>query len=518
MIGSARATLASANAAHEARHSPASQQPAVTLNVSVLLASRRGTRRDSNTQQTFSDPRLQATMIDTEPGAANTSRRPSLPSARAPSSRGLRVVTSDIESTCDSLLREAVELRVPSSPLPLPAPGELLQDKYRIVEKLDKGGMGAVFHAIHVESGKPVAIKWLLGGSQQAERRFLREARIAAQVDHPNVVNVFDVGSHRGGRFLVMELLRGESLGTRIRRARVSAQELVAIMVPVLRGVAAAHRAGVVHRDLKPDNVFLCIGTDGCQREPKVLDFGISKLRSAPALEDRLTAQGTGLGTIAYMSPEQLVDALDVDERTDIYAVGAMMYEALTGRLPFRADSYNALVLAIAAQRPLPIRTLIDDVPPALEEIVLRAMSKDAAKRQQDVPTLIAELEACCGSAANSLENPHGVGARKRMPRWSVALWASAPVLIALWFAAHPPQAPRSIASIPAKKALASVHVAAPQLVGETIRSKDATSQPTQPEALAEPNATHRPPKRGSGKSRPKTVFSPAGEIHRSHY
>ncbi len=357
-------------------------------------------------------------------------------------------------------MREAAELRVPSGqPIELPRAGSLLENKYQVEEKLGEGGMGAVFRACNVETGKQVAIKWLLGQSPQAGLRFSREARVTARIDHPNVVNVFDSGSHQGGRYLVMELLRGESLGTRIRRERVPADELVEIMIPVLRGLAAAHRAGVIHRDLKPDNVFLCVGTDGATYEPKVLDFGISKLRSARAVsrsgsespastsrsrtecastEEHLTGQGTGLGTVAYMSPEQLVDALNVDERTDIYAAGVMMYEALTGCLPFRAEGYNALVLAIAGQRPLPISALVSDVPRALERIVMRAMAKEPRDRQPDAQTLIDELEGFRRASLTG-ERP-AVPARSPSLRWVWAACLGLPLAASIWFAGHPPE------------------------------------------------------------------------------
>jgi serine/threonine protein kinase len=372
-------------------------------------------------------------------------------------------VTSDPDSF-DDLLREAAALRVPATDLArLPAPGELLEGKYRIERKLGKGGMGAVFHATNIETGKPVALKWLLAPSSnlKACARFTREAQVAARIDHPNVVNVFDVGTHQGGHFLVMELLHGQSLGARIQTGRLSARELVEIMIPVLRGVVAAHAAGVIHRDLKPDNVFLCVGPDGAARGPKVLDFGVSKfcshadprastLRSDPPLEERLTGQGTGLGTLAYMSPEQLVDAVNVDERTDVYAAGAMMYEALSGRLPFRAENYNALVLAIAAQRPLPLSAHVPNVPKALERIVMQALAKEAAARQPDAQALIGALEAWLRESDSRSERARlkdeareaaTPSPRRRRLAWLLAAGAVFPVLLTLWLR-HVPSTP----------------------------------------------------------------------------
>jgi serine/threonine-protein kinase len=238
-----------------------------------------------------------------------------------------------------------------------------------------------------------------------------------------------------------------------MRQGRLPPRELAEIMVPVLQGVAAAHRAGVIHRDLKPDNVFLCVGPDGSARGPKVLDFGISKLCNTPAPEEALTSEGTGLGTLAYMSSEQLIGAPNVDERTDIYAAGVMMYEALAGRLPFRADSHNALVLAIASQLPLPISMIVHDVHPALESIVMRAMAKDASSRQPNVLLLIHELEAwlaasappklptAASAGASSAEAPAASGRRSALrpgargrasTRWLLAACISLSCLLAL--------------------------------------------------------------------------------------
>ena len=159
-------------------------------------------------------------------------------------------MTSDPESSFEAMLREAAELRAPSpDEVCLPVMGEVLQGKYRIEERLGVGGMGAVFRAINTENGKHVAIKWLLQRSAGAAARFSLEARVAARIDHPNVVNVFDIGAHDGRYFIVMELLRGTSLRKRLAAGRLAPRELVSVMLPVLRGVRAAHAAGVVHVD-----------------------------------------------------------------------------------------------------------------------------------------------------------------------------------------------------------------------------------------------------------------------------
>jgi serine/threonine-protein kinase len=362
-------------------------------------------------------------------------------------------VSKDAKNSFDALLREAAELRVPAvDRSSLPRIGELVDGKYRVEQKLGEGGMGAVFRATNIESGKQVALKWLLACSAGASARFRREGHIASQIDHPNVVNVYDIGSHRGGRYLVMELLRGESLGARLCRGHLEPSEMVEIMIPVLRGVAAAHEAGVIHRDLKPDNVFLCAGADGTPRGPKVLDFGISKLRSDSAAQDRLTAEGTCLGTLAYMSPEQLVDAPSVDERTDIYAAGVMMYEALTSRLPFHAQGHNALVLAIAEQQPRPVRQLKPGLASALEGVVMRAMAKNVADRHVSVKDLIDDLQSCMHTRGGATQRDVGAGRRPaagsaaRRSRLRAAL-AAACMLVASWFAGRSTTSPVQAAS-----------------------------------------------------------------------
>jgi serine/threonine-protein kinase len=305
------------------------------------------------------------------------------------------------DSACfDEMLRDVARLSPSQSVTPAqPVFGELVQDKYRIERRLGIGGMGVVFQATHVATGKAVALKWLLASSPSAQVRFAREAYAAAKIDHPNVVNVFDVGTHRGAHFLVMELLRGESLGARLRRDKTLAPRvMVELMLPLLRGLRAVHAAGILHRDIKPDNLFLCAGPDGSAREPKLLDFGVSKLRTPSQAEVHLTGEGCAIGTLAYMAPEQALDAPHVDERCDIYAMGVVMYEALTGRLPQSilnqevslpgASADGAGLSARRAERFEPL----DAVPAALRRVVSRALSLHPAQRYPDADALLADL------------------------------------------------------------------------------------------------------------------------------
>jgi hypothetical protein len=260
---------------------------------------------------------------------------------------------------------------------------------YELVARIGEGGMGTVYAAVHVGLGKRVAIKTLRHAfSEDADvrARFVREGKAAVAVRHPNVVDVDDVGVHDGIPYLVMELLEGESLAAMLgRRERLSPQETADIVVPVLSAMAESHRAGVVHRDLKPDNIFLARGAGGLP-VPKVLDFGISKLLETQSF--RLTGEKTMLGTPYYMAPEQASSARDVDARSDLYAIGVILYHALSGRVPFAGSSLAQVLSLILHAPPVPLQERAPDVPPALERVVLRAMEKDPAARYQDAQSL----------------------------------------------------------------------------------------------------------------------------------
>jgi serine/threonine-protein kinase len=248
--------------------------------------------------------------------------------------------------------------------------------KYEIVRLIGEGGMGAVYEAIHVELGKRVAIKTLLpaaAGKNEVRARFLREGQTASRIRHPNVVDVTDVGEQDGSPYLVMELLSGEDLSHMLERTGpLALDELLAIMLPVLAGVAAGHDAKIIHRDIKPQNIFLARGPRGAIT-PKVLDFGISKI--ATGASAGLTKTGALLGTIAYLSPEQARGAKYVDERTDQYAVGLVLYEAVTGRRAYDGENPLAIINDIAAGRfELPHRYR-SDLPPGFEQVLLRALA-----------------------------------------------------------------------------------------------------------------------------------------------
>jgi serine/threonine protein kinase len=275
--------------------------------------------------------------------------------------------------------------------------GDVIAEKYRLDRVLGEGGMSMVFAAANVLTGKPVAIKWLqpeVVGDEEQSQRLLREAQATSNIDHPNVVNVFDVGRHEGALFLVMELLHGEPLSELLMRGPQDPVEFVRLMMPVLRGVHAAHRNGVVHRDLKPDNIFMCRGAEGEAREPKVLDFGISKL-TGDLLEpgEELTREGTVFGTPQYMAPEQMRDARIADARSDVYALGVIFYRAFSNEYPYDADTLTALAIRIVEGNAPPLHELCPKLDRGLSELVMRALSLDPEQRFQTVAELGTALE-----------------------------------------------------------------------------------------------------------------------------
>jgi serine/threonine protein kinase len=300
----------------------------------------------------------------------------------------------------------------------MPKPGDLVAGKYVIEQLLGEGGMGAVFAATHRFTGKQVAIKWMLpelARDEDAVQRFMREAQAAGRINHPNVVDVYDVGQHDDSFFLVMELLRGEPLTSALSRRDLTVRELLDLLLRAMRGVAAAHRQGVVHRDLKPDNIFLAYEDDGVGREPKVLDFGISKVSNEGQINPRLTRTGAVVGTPYYMPPEQIRGSDSLDRRADVYAFGVILYEALTGQVPFIADTYGALVLEIATGTPKTPDELVPDLPTELSRLVMRAMARNAQDRFPDLESLIHALEPFLHDVVPSREAREPTGSKKRL-------------------------------------------------------------------------------------------------------
>lgn len=265
---------------------------------------------------------------------------------------------------------------------------------YSIVRALGQGAMGAVYEGVHETLGKRAAIKVLLGAQSSnpdLRARFVREGQAAARIHHRHVVDVYDVGVSGSTPFLVMELLQGEDMASLLEReCPLPLERTMDLMVPVLCALAVAHDLGVIHRDLKPSNIFLASDVSG-EIIPKVVDFGISKLVNAEQAA-QLTASASLLGTPYYMSPEQATSSKHIDATSDQYSVGIVMYEALSGRRPYQAESMLALLNGICTGAHTPLGELAPHIPGAVSAAVERAMSKDPAARFPSLRGLAREL------------------------------------------------------------------------------------------------------------------------------
>ena len=270
--------------------------------------------------------------------------------------------------------------------------GEVVGKKYRITGVLGRGGMGMVFSAVDEYTRQPCAVKFVPSAKRGGEyaERLIREAKHAGRIHHANVVDIFDYGETDEGVFLVMELLQGFTLSRAMDQGVMPAEQAIGILIPACRGVSAAHALGVLHRDVKPDNIFLCIDESGRARGVKVLDFGISKRRDPKRAEKSLTRSGEVMGTPRYMSPEQLRGKKDLDERCDIYALGCVLYEMIEGEHPFDARTFSHLREAKLAGD---MRPFTQDVPIGLREVIRRALAVDRAQRHADVAQFAEALE-----------------------------------------------------------------------------------------------------------------------------
>jgi len=280
---------------------------------------------------------------------------------------------------------------VPSEILPA---GTQLDDKYRVVRHIKSGGMGAVYEVEHVGLGKHFAAKVLLRElltRPKLVERFRREARAASATGHENIVEVTDLGETDDGvPFLIMELLRGRTLGGELKEGRFECDRAVHIARQILAALDAAHARGIVHRDLKPENIFLIQRANDADFV-KVLDFGIAKLLDDSEDDLQLTETGQVVGTPSYMAPEQ-ARGDRIDQRIDVYATGAMLYRMVTGQRPFAGANLNALLFAIAEGKPPSPRSLNPLVSAQLEEVITRSMSVDLARRYPTAAAMSAAL------------------------------------------------------------------------------------------------------------------------------
>lgn len=277
--------------------------------------------------------------------------------------------------------------------------GETFADKYRIDRVIGEGGMGVVVLAHHLELDQPVAIKFLhdsMTDSAEGAERFRREARAAARIQSDHVARVFDVGVlDNGTRFMVMEYLHGRDLAREIANmGALPVAYATRIMLETLEAIVEAHLAGIIHRDLKPANIFLTQRPDGRVRV-KVLDFGISKSVGVSSVAElSLTKTSAWIGSPLYMAPEQMQSARDVDHRADIWSLGAIFYEILTGAPPFQAESLPQLCTMLMSSDAEPVSRKRVEIPPALEAIVMRCLSRDPSARYQSARAVLEDLHA----------------------------------------------------------------------------------------------------------------------------
>jgi serine/threonine-protein kinase len=277
-------------------------------------------------------------------------------------------------------------------------PGQVVAGKYRVDRLIAEGGMAAVWAGTNSTTGKRVALKIILrsfAGNDAAAEMFKREALAASKINHPNVVSIFDVVDHQGMTCIVMELLEGETLAAFLRRrGALDMRETATLLLPAMRGVAAANSQGVIHRDLKPGNIFLCTGADGCLLGAKVLDFGVS------VMAERVFARSSEepnsfprFGTPSYMAPEDVGGSAVIDARVDVYAFGVLLFECLTGRVPFVGEPNGDLLMRILSAPAPRVSELRPDLPVEVSVIVERALAKDPDERFPDVEHLIRATE-----------------------------------------------------------------------------------------------------------------------------
>ncbi|MGD2087866.1 MAG: protein kinase [Candidatus Aminicenantes bacterium] len=260
---------------------------------------------------------------------------------------------------------------------------------YRILEKLGEGGMGVVYKAEDTKLKRTVALKFLpkeLTRDQNAKERFRREAQAAAALNHPNIITIYEINEYEGQIYIAMEYVKGRTLKEKVYEGAVASPlkiiEILDIAAQLLEALAKAHQAGIVHRDIKPQNIII-----DCEARVKILDFGLAKLKGV----SQLTKESSTLGTTHYISPEQAL-AKDVDHRTDIWSLGVVLYEMITGQLPFKGEYEQSVLYSIMSEQPEPLTALRTGVPMELERIVNKSLAKETSERYQNTGDILADL------------------------------------------------------------------------------------------------------------------------------
>ncbi len=296
---------------------------------------------------------------------------------------------------------------------------------YEIVAKLGEGGMGVVYKAKDTKLDRFVALKFLaphLLKDEYARRRFVREAKAAAALDHPNICTVYEIDEADGKTFIAMAFIEGQSLDKVIAEGPLKIEDAVEIASHTARALAAAHEKGVVHLDIKPANILIADSGSGRERQAMLMDFGLAQLAGG----SKITKGQSMLGTVAYMSPEQ-VEGIEVDGRADCWALGAVLYEMLSGQMPFQGHFDQAILYSILNEAPDPLTGLRTGIPQPLEAIVDKALEKDREKRYQSVDELLVDLRRLEDSSPPSQVQsaPAAAGAQSRVG-WYVAAGAVA--------------------------------------------------------------------------------------------
>jgi serine/threonine-protein kinase len=312
-------------------------------------------------------------------------------------------------------------------PIRPPSPGVLVDGKYRLAERIGGGGMGDVFRAESLVTSRVVAIKFLhaeLAQNMDVAQRFFQEAQAVTKIRHPNVVEVLDAGTGDMGPYFVMEYLEGESVGSALTRVgRFEVDAVVATAVPVLEALDAAHRVGIIHRDLKPENIFLAFDPAKGTAGVRLLDFGIAKVLDAGGGASPRTRTGVVFGTPDYLSPEQATGEGPLDGRSDLFAVGVLMYELLTGLRPFRAPTAVATAFKVVHAEAPSIASAGVHVDTKLEALVHRLLQKEPSRRFPAAPEVIRELDKVTPDAnRRAVALARIVGAVRRMAQGPATL------------------------------------------------------------------------------------------------